>query len=174
MLQLWLADEIDKLLDVGFAFAVGFVVVFPAVALRFSSECGDIRVEAVAPMMAWFPLQAHAGLTTHTRGLQLAFQAEPGNLGLIIEAPGLDMLGETSVVVAEIERTYGIVLTCSRNPAALSIRVDRANNDADVEICRFLVPLIECLGTEEKQRFPKLLPLPRQYRSRNPLILLCW
>jgi hypothetical protein len=79
---------------------------------------------------------------------------------LIVEAPGLNVLRETPLVVAKIQRTYGIVLTCSWNPATLSIRAGRTNNDSDFEICHLLAPLNEYWepGKTANSRFTAPLP----------------
>jgi hypothetical protein len=66
---------------------------------------------------------------------------ELGDFRLVVEASRPNVLRKTSVVVAEIKRTWGIVLTCGWNPATFSNGTGRTNNDADFEICHFLAPL---------------------------------
>jgi hypothetical protein len=136
------SDEMSRFQDVGLAFTVGFVVVFPHVALRFPSEGRDIRVEAVAPMMEIGCLsRVLRDLQTHARGLQLAFEMEFRDFSFVVEAANLNVLGETSLVVTEIERTLGVILARSRNPTAFSVRVGRSHNNADFEIRHFLALL---------------------------------
>lgn len=120
-------DEPSGLANVSLLFPNRFVVVLPAIPLGLPAQTRYVGFEAVPPvvkvsffgMFLWH-FEPHAG------GLELPFQAELGNFGLIEEAPRLNVLGDTPVVVAKIKRTCGSFLpvagTQPRFPFALVAR----------------------------------------------------